>query len=144
MTLSKEVNATNHSIHYESDILFFFDGNLSALALYQTLFQMLDAAFPEASVKVQKSQISFYGKGLFAMVSLTRRKRDPGIVVSFGLGRRELSPRISTAVEPYPGRWTHHIAVTGAEELDEELLGWLREAWAFSQAKGQSGTKTGR
>ena len=105
---------------------------------------MLDAAFPEASVKVQKSQISFYSKGLFAMVSLPRRKRDPGIMVSFGLGQREPSPRIRTAVEPYPGRWTHHVAVARAEELDEELLGWLRKAWAFSQAKGRSGAKTGR
>lgn len=105
---------------------------------------MLDAAFPEASVKVQKSQISFYGAGLFAMVSLPRRKRDPGIVVSFGLGQREPSPRISAAVEPYPGRWTHHVAVTGAEDLDEELLGWLHKAWAFSQAKGQNGKKAGR
>ena len=34
-----------------------------------------------------------------------------GLVVSFGLGRREPSPRIGAAVEPYPGRWTHHAAV---------------------------------
>ena len=125
--------------HYESDVLFFFDGRPEALALYQGLCQMLDAVFLEASVKVQKSQISFYGTHLFAMASLPKRKRDAGIVVSFGLGRRESSPRIAVAVQPYPGRWTHHVAVTAEEELDAELLGWLREAWDFSRTKGRRG-----
>ncbi len=123
--------------HYETDILFFFDGKPDRLAIYQALFQRLSAAFPEASVKVQKSQISFYGRGLFAMASLPRRKKDPGIVVSFGLGRRASSPRITAAAEPYPGRWTHHIAVMEETELDDELLSWLKEAWEFCQTKGR-------
>lgn len=123
--------------HYESDVLFFFDGRPEALALYQGLCQMLDAVFPEASVKVQKSQISFYGTHLFAMASLPKRKGDPGLVVSFGLGRREPSPRIGAAVEPYPGRWTHHAALTREADLDGELLGWLEEARGFCRAKGR-------
>ena len=36
--------------HYESDVLFFFDGRPDQLALYQEFFQELDGAFPEASV----------------------------------------------------------------------------------------------
>ena len=119
--------------HYDSDVLSFFDGKPAALALYTALFRVLDAAFPEASVKVQKSQISFYGARLFAMVSHPKRKKDPGVVVSFGLGRREPSPRVGVAAEPYPGRWTHHVSVAREEELDRELLGWLHEAWAFNQ-----------
>lgn len=68
------------------------------------------------------------------MVSLPRRKRDPGLVVSFGLGHRVNSPRVA-AVQPYPNRWTHHISVTDRELLDGELLGWLEEAWVFGEAK---------
>lgn len=123
--------------HYESDVLFFFDGRPDALALYRALAEGLERIAPEASVKVQKSQISFYDGGLFAMASLPKRKRDPGLVVSFGLGRREPSPRIAVAVEPYPGRWTHHVPVTGEEQLDGQLLGWLREARDFCRAKGR-------
>ena len=121
--------------HYESDILFFFDGMPDRLALYQALFQQLEAAFSEASTRVQKSQISFYGTHLFAMVSLPKRKRDPGIVVTFGLGRHELSPRIGAAVEPYPGRWTHHLLLSDVSEIDGELMDWIREAAAFAAAK---------
>lgn len=123
--------------HYESDVLFFFDGRPDALALYRVLAEGLERIAPDASVKVQKSQISFYDGGLFAMASLPRRKRESGLVVSFGLGRREPSSRISVAVEPRPGRWTHHVTVTGEGELDGELLGWLREARDFCREKGR-------
>ena len=45
------------------------------------------------------------------------------------------SPRIAVATEPYPGRWTHHIVVAGPEEIDGELMGWVKEAAAFAAAK---------
>ena len=124
---------------YESDVLFFFDGRPLELALYQTLFRSLETAFPEASVRVQKTQISFYGRHLFAAVSLPVRRRkgwpEHCIVVTFGLSHRLESPRIAVAVEPYPNRWTHHVLVSGEEQIDGELLVWLKEAWAFSENK---------
>ena len=124
--------------HYESDVLSFFDGRPDALALYRVLAAGLARIAPEGRVKVQKSQISFYDGGLFAMASLPKRKGDPGLVVSFGLGRRDPSPRIGAAVEPYPGRWTHHLLLSSPEEADDELMAWVREAAAFSAAKRYS------
>ena len=121
--------------YYESDILMFFDGRPSELSLYRALFRRMEEAFPQASVKVQKSQVSFYGKHLFSMVSLPRRKRDAGILVTIGLPFRLESSRVAVAVEPYPNRWTHHIPVTEESQLDSELMGWLREAWDFSEGK---------
>lgn len=123
------------SEHFEADLLFFFEGKQEALSLCRLFLHRMEDSFPDAAVKVQKSQISFYGRHLFTMVSLPRRKRDPGIVVSFGLGYRVSSPRVAAAAEPYPGRWTHHVPIAGEAELDGELLGWLREAWEFSEAK---------
>lgn len=125
--------------HYESDVLFFFDGRPLELALYQTLFRSMETAFPGASVRVQKTQISFYGRHLFAAVSLPVRRRkgwpEHCIVVTIGLSHRLESPRIAVAVEPYPNRWTHHVLVSGEEQIDGELLVWLKEAWAFSENK---------
>ena len=34
--------------------------------------------------------------------------------------------------EPYPNRWTHHVMIGSAEEIDQELLGWLWEAAQFA------------
>ena len=124
--------------YYESDLLFFFNGHPAALALYRALFTRLDSAFPDGSVKVQRSQISFYGRHLFAAASLPRRKKDRPegcLVVTIGLARRLESPRAAVSVEPYPGRWTNHIPITREEEIDAELMGWLQEAWDSAQSK---------
>ena len=100
----------NRPAHYENDVLFFFDGRPLELSLYEALFRRLDAEFPDASVKVQKSQISFSGRHLFGAVSLpVRRKKDwpeRCLVVTIGLSYPLNSPRVAVAVEPYPNRWT--------------------------------------
>ena len=129
----------NTSPHYLSDLLFFFDGHGAELELYQALFTRLEAAFPDASVKVQKSQISFYNRHLFAAASLPLRRRKEWpkvcILVTIGLSYRLSSPRIAVATGPYPNRWTHHVVISEAGEIDQELLGWLREAYDFAMAK---------
>ena len=125
--------------HYDADVLFFFDGRPLELGLYRTFFDELCRRFPDASVKVQKSQISFSNRHLFAAASLpVRRKKgwpEHCILVTFGLSRRLPSPRIAVAVEPYPNRWTHHVVVAREEEIDGELLDWLAEAYDFAAAK---------
>ena len=125
--------------HYAPDVLFFFDGKPLELELYKTLFRRMEEVFPDASVKVQKSQISFYGRHLFGAVSLpVRRKKnwpEHCIVVTIGLSHPLESPRAAVSVEPYPGRWTNHVLVSEASQVDEELLEWLNEAWAFAESK---------
>ena len=51
----------NRPEFYEEDLLFFFDGKPRELALYEALMGKMEAAFPESSVRVQKSQIAFTG-----------------------------------------------------------------------------------
>ena len=121
--------------YYESDVLFFFDGKPAALPLYQALFHCIEFAFPAASVKVQKTQISFYDRHFFLAVSLPRRKRDAGILVTIGLPGRLESPRVAVASEPYPNRWTIHIPVGEEAQIDGELLGWIKEAHNFALTK---------
>lgn len=124
---------------YETDVLAFFDGKPWALPLYEALFVQMDRLFPEAAVKVQKSQIRFYGRRLFAAASLPVRRKKTWppecIVVTFGLGARVEDPRIAVATEPYPNRWTHHVLVSRPEEMDSQLLEWLQEAYIFSECK---------
>ena len=44
-------------------------------------------------------------------------------------------PRVDAAVEPYPNRWTHHILVSSIDEIDDELLSWIKETSDFSANK---------
>lgn len=43
--------------------------------------------------------------------------------------------RVFSEVEPYPGRFTHHVLISGAGEIDDELMGWVKEAAVFSAGK---------
>ena len=128
-----------HSAFYEGDVLAYFQGNPLELALYQALYARMDRELPESRVKVQKSQISFYDRHLYAAASIpVRRKKgwpEHCLLVTFGLSHRLEAPRIAVAVEPYPNRWTHHVVVSREEEIDGQLLSWLREARDFARCK---------
>ena len=118
----------------------FFGGRLEALPLYERLAERLLACIPDATVTVQKTQITFRNRRVFACASFqpARRAKDrpnPFLTVTFGLAYRLDVPRIDAAAEPYPNRWTHHVTLGSVEEVDDELMGWLQEAAAFSAAK---------
>ena len=115
--------------------MLFFAARPEELELYEQFRARLLSEVGEVCVKAAKTQISFTGKHGFAFVSHPRRKKDRGIVVSFGLSHRQESDRIQYASEPYPNRWTHHFILSREDQLDEELVNWLREAHDFALAK---------
>lgn len=122
------------------DILFFFREKPEALPLYEAFESRLLAELEGVNIKAQKTQITFTNPRVFAAVSFLPARRakerpDPFITVTLGLNRRETSPRIDQAVEPYPGRWTHHLVIGSEEEIDGELMAWVREAYDFAMAK---------
>lgn len=124
----------------DQNTLFFFNGKPEAVPLYQAFEARLLSELEGVNVRVQKTQITFSNRRVFAAVSfLAARKAkdrpDPYITVTLGLNRREASPRVDQASEPYPGRWTHHIVIGAAEEIDGELMSWVREAYDFAAAK---------
>lgn len=122
------------------DLLFFFDKRPAALPLYERLAEKILAEIPDVNIKVQKTQIAFSNRHGFAFVSflpvrMAKDRPEVYITVTFGLGYQKESPRIDAAVEPYPSRWTHHVLVSSPDEIDGELLGWIKEASDFSASK---------
>lgn len=70
------------------------------------VFDMLQAAVAaigSTELRVSKSQISF---------------RLP-----------DSSPRWKPIMEPYPGRFTHHLGLYKCEEIDVQVCQWLRQVW---------------
>lgn len=120
--------------------LLFFDRHPAALPLYEKLKCSILAEIPETRIEVRKTQISFFTKHMFAAASFTpvrkaKERPDPFLTVTFGLRCRKNSPRIAATVEPYPDRWTHHVMIGSTEEVDAELMGFIREAAIFSSGK---------
>ena len=123
-----------------ADILLYFNDHMDALPLYERLEGLILEQIPDVKIKGSKTQISFSNKRSFAFVSFNpcrKAKERPNvwITVTFGLSYRKDSLRIDVATEPYPNRWTHHILVGSEEEIDDELMGWIREAAEFSASK---------
>ena len=57
--------------------LFFFAKKPEALPLYEQLEHRIQSEIQDVSVKVQKTQISFYNRRLFACVSFTKVRTAP-------------------------------------------------------------------
>ena len=124
----------------DADALMFFDQHMDILPLYQAFEELLFDSFPVVNKRAQKTQITFSNRHVFACVSFARVKRKTElpmrfIVITLGLPAPLDSERVAVKTEPYPGRWTHHIVVNKPEELDEELLSWVREAYDFAAVK---------
>lgn len=124
----------------EQDTLFFFRDHPEAISLYSAFETRLLNELTDVNIRVQKTQITFSNRRVFAAVSFLPARRakerpNPYLTITLGLNRRELSPRIDQAVEPYPGRWTHHLVIGSVEEIDNELMSWTREAYDFAAAK---------
>ncbi len=124
----------------DADTLMFFDAHRDALALYRELETLLYDLFPLVNKRVQKTQITYFNRHVFACVSFARVKRkaelpEGWLVLTLGLPAPLDSSRAAVKTEARPGRWTHHFVLSKREELDEELLGWIREAYDFADRK---------
>ena len=120
----------------DADTLFFFDGRPAELALYEAFAEKLQPLGDMTAV-VHKTQISLKNRRVFGCVSMARVLRkallpEHFLVVTLGLPYPLTSPRIAVRTEARPNRWTHHIVVGDASELDGELMAWVQEAYDFA------------
>ena len=99
----------------DQNTLFFFDQKPEAIPLYEAFENRLLAELEGVVIQPQKSQITLKNRRVFGAVSFLAARR--------------------TKDRPYPGRWTHHLVIGSAEEIDDELMAWVREAYDFAAAK---------
>ncbi len=126
-----------------------FAGRPVPLRLFRAIRKKVESIGP-VKVVPTKTQVSFRARTGFAWVWLPQmwieKAAEDGVVLTLDLRRRVVHPRIKTAVEPSPGRWTHHIVILKEDDLDDNVLGWLREAYAGGAReksdRGRSGEGT--
>ena len=109
------------------DTMLFFDKHETAYPLYEQFQEKLLAHFPESQIKVQKSQISYYNRHLYACVSFLKVKKKSELsevyfVLTLGLSAPLDSNRVAIKTKPYPGRWTTHFVISDLSDFDEELF----------------------
>jgi hypothetical protein len=90
------------------------------------------AGLGPATVRLTSAQIALRRRIGFAWLWLPGRwlaRPRAEVVLSIGLRTHVASPRFKEVVEPYPGRWMHHLEVPGIDQLDDEVAGWLASAF---------------
>ena len=112
----------------------FFAGKEDSRQIFDTLLRIIEA-LGQPQMRVTKSQVTFRRRKAFAWAwmpgNYLRGKVAP-LVLTLSLQRRDLSPRWKEVVEPTSGRFTHHLELYSATEVDDEVRSWLEEAWVIS------------
>ncbi len=89
------------------------------------------------NVKVSKTQIAFVNRRQFAWVWLPlpwdKRRPSNSIVLSFALSKQIKDKQIVQAVQPYPGRWMHHIIIEKENDINDKVRKWLSQAYDLAQ-----------
>lgn len=109
----------------------FFAGQALPQELFAAIRQEVEA-LGKLSIRVTKSQIAFRRRRGFAWVWIPGRYlkgRMAPLVLTLSLPCRDRSPRWKEIVEPVPGRFTHHLELYTPGDVDEQVQGWLRQAW---------------
>jgi len=109
----------------------FFAGLQESKGLFEAVLKEIHA-HGAAEMKVSKSQIAFRRRKAFAWMwvpgKYLRGKTAP-LVLTLSFRSRSSSPRWKEIVEPYPGRFTHHLELYSTQDIDDEVRGWLHDAW---------------
>lgn len=107
-----------------------FAGFPESLAIYRVVADAV-AGIGEATVAVSKSQVAFKRRRGFAYVWRPGQYvgSDVPAVLSVALSHQVESDRWKEVVHPSPRTWMHHLELRAAAEVDDEVRGWLREAY---------------
>lgn len=117
-----------------------FGGLPQARGLYD-LVEGFIRSLGRVEVVPRRTQVGFRHLRMFAWVWLPQMwiKKQPSesITLGFGLDHRVSDRRIKQSVEPYPGRFTHHVVILRASDFDAAVRGWVREAYKQAARPGR-------
>lgn len=107
-----------------------FDGFPEGLAICRAV-QRAISTIGEATTTATKSQVAFRRRRTFAYVWRPGQYVNSAVpaVLTIALPREVRSDRFKEVVHPSAGVWMHHIELHDASELDDQVLGWLAEAF---------------
>lgn len=109
----------------------YFEGYDESRRLFESLRGVIQS-IGTAEIRVTKSQIAFRRRKAFVWVWIPGkylRGQVAPLVLTLSLPYEDASPRWKEIVGPAPGRFTHHLELYSTSDIDDEVRGWLQEAW---------------
>ena len=106
---------------------YFSTGPAHERPIYEAVMRHLDTVGP---VHVEPVSVGIFLKRAQTFAQL--RPKDRWVALSFSLPRRVQHERIIRKVEQYHGRHWHVANLRTPDDLDDDLRGWLSEAYLSS------------
>ena len=111
----------------EADDLFSdqYKGKESLLPIYEALISFINTLGSDVKIAPKKSSVSIIRKRQFVLIKPATKSR---IDLGFKLKEKEITNRLGNS-GPFGSMCTHRVQITSLEEIDEELKGWIKEAY---------------
>ena len=112
----------------------YFAGYDESRRIFEAVRGAIDLIGP-TELHVTKSQVAFYRRKAFAWVWIPARYlrgEVAPLVLTLSFHSRNKSPRWKEIVEPAPGHFTHHLELYAVADIDDQVRGWLRDAWMIA------------
>lgn len=108
----------------------FFAGHPLGVLVFRKV-QSVVQGYADVQVRTSKSQVAFRRKRGFVYLWLPGQYlRNPAaeVALSIALGRHDQSTRFKQVVHPATRHWMHHLEIGDIRDIDDEVVGWIREA----------------
>lgn len=106
-------------------------GSVVGIAVLARVRDVLASSHPDVAEHTTVSQVAVRRRRSFAILWRPRQYLGDAaseLVLSLALPHRLESPRFKEVVHPSRTTWMHHLEVASVDDLDAEVVGWLREA----------------
>ncbi|MCF6359982.1 MAG: DUF4287 domain-containing protein [Cyclobacteriaceae bacterium] len=123
ITLSKEENMTADDLITNQ-----YRGKETLIPIYEKLIRIVKAFGEDVEIAPKKTSVSLKTKKQFALIQPSTKTRiDLGIKIK----GREASGRLETS-GPFGSMCTHRVQITELDQVDEEVIAYLKEAYNLS------------
>jgi hypothetical protein len=113
----------------EDPVAHLFDGKESLRPLYDRLAAEAARLGPDVELAPKKTNVSVRRRKQFALLQpSTRTRLDLGLILKDRAPTARLEPSGS-----FNAMFTHRVKLVAADDIDAELLGWLRDAYTQAE-----------
>jgi len=106
-----------------------YKGKEQLKSIYEKLFSEINELGNDITITPKKDSVSFIRKRQFVLIKPATKTR---IYIGLKLKGKEFTERLENS-GPFGAMCTHRVKISLIEEVDSELIQWIREAYEKSE-----------
>ncbi|WP_430466524.1 DUF4287 domain-containing protein [Winogradskyella ouciana] len=124
VTLSKDDNNSNEDLVTNQ-----YKGKENLFPIYEKLLPIVKGFGEDVTVTPKKTSVSIIRKRQFVLIKPATKTR---IDLGLKLPDKPTKDRLGNS-GPFGTMCTHRVQLTSIEDIDDELIGWMREAYEMAE-----------